>query len=754
MSNGKTPPRKLVTGLHIVMGCVTAALVLPSLPAQAQGTDRHMSAVEEIIVTARRREENLQQVPIAITAMSAEDLELRNVENTKDLNVLLPNVDIRGFGTNGAARGSFAVRGIPGVARYFDGVVYSGNQGSLANVVEMERIEVLRGPQGTLFGKNAIGGAIQYISKRPAEEFGARIKATLGESNRRDIIANVDIPFGDTVRSKLTFASLQRDGFVKSTTIDENYGEENNQILRGVLEWAPSENFTGTVIVERNEIDQGMQANVLWDIYENIGTAMNYHNAFLAGNPNVPVDWTDANFSFGQREQYKTASDYKGLGTEITSTGVKMNLEWALNDSLSLRSITGERGLDYGNYDDFDASQYIQYERWYYEEVDELSQEFQLLGNGDRFKWVVGLYYYDEEQYSKLYNWQNMEIAPRLINTLSFNEQVDTAAFAEGTYDLTDSLSLTVGARYTNEEFSYDVLTPAEAIPAPRTISRSTAGTTRVISGIPIKGTVDFDHVSPRIVLQNQFTDNIMAYISWSEGFDGGGVNTRFNVALPNNGITPYDGQTLSNYELGVRTDLFDNRLRLNATYFDGTWEDIQVAEVLIPGTAVTTNAGEAVSDGFEIEGTYRATDNLTLNFTLGKLHTAYTDVGKATIIAKNTPFPFAPERSYSVGIQYDTEIGNGGAITSRLDYGWIDDFETFRDMRFQVSNQANNAYGLLSGRLQYTPAEGNWDLALIGTNLTNEYYRLGGFAAYLAGIDQGVVARPREIGLTLSVRL
>jgi iron complex outermembrane receptor protein len=740
----------------VTAGCAAVA-VFPSPSALAQGVG---AALEEIVVTARRREENLQQVPIAITALSTEDLEMRNIENTEDLNVLLPNVDIRGSGTNGAASGVFAVRGIPGVARYFDGVVRSGDQGALANVIELERIEVLRGPQGTLFGKNAIGGAIQYISARPAEEFGARIKGTVGEHNRTDIIANVDIPLGETVRTKVTYASLQRDGYVESTTIDETYGEQDNEIVRGMLEWTPTDRFSAIWIVETNDIAQNMGPNVLWNIYDGnpageqaVATPLGYQAAYAAGDPDVPVNFTDANFSYGGREEYKTSGSHTGIGTEVFSDSFTMDLSWDLTESLTLRSLSGVRELDWGNYDDIDGSQYVQFERWGYDEVDETSQELQLLGSRDRFAWVIGLYYYEEEQYTKLYSWQTMETVPRLMNTLQFTVNTDTAIFAEGTFDITEKLSLTVGGRQSTEDFEFQTLNPAEPQPPPNTISHSVEGTVRLVNGVPVQGKVDFDQFTPRVALQYQFAANVMGYVSVSEGFDGGGVNARFDPTLPNNGILPFEGQTLQNYELGLRTDLADRRLRLNVTYFDGTWENIQVAEVLTPGTTTTTNAGEAITDGLEIEGLWRVGDNLTLNFAAGWLDTAYTDVGLATTISTNSQFPFAPETSYSVGFQYDANLRNGGMLTTRFDYGWFDDFETFRDDRFHVSAH-NEAYGLLSGRLQFTPASGSWDIALIGTNLTDEYYRLGGFPAILAGIDQGVVARPREVGVSLTVRL
>ena len=749
---------------------MTAALILAAGPAsvgQAQQPAGAAAAVlEEIVVTARRREESLQEVPVAVTALSSADLELRNIDNVQNLDALLPNVWIRAVGPTGASVGRFAVRGIPGVARYYDGIAQTSGEASLASVIELERIEVLKGPQGTLFGKNALGGAIQYISTRPAEEFGARFKATTGSYNRRDLIANVDIPLSDTLRSKLTFASLHKDGFVDSTTVDESYGEENNEIIRGVLEWTPNDDFMATVIFEYNDINQNMQPHLLWDVYDGqpAGTPSNrtplaYQQQFALGDPLVPVNFTDELQAFGLREEYKTTSNYQGPGTDIEQTAVKLDLQWDLTDSLSLRSLTGVREVEYGNFDDQDGTQYIQFDVWNYRENSETSQEIQLLGSGDRFSWVAGIYYFNTQFWNKEFAWQRIEMVnnprgPRLTNELGYSEETDTAIFAEGTYDITDTVTLTLGARNSEEEFSYRILDDADvaqSFPAPWTLSRSLAGTTTVGPGGLQQGTMDFDQTTVRVALQRQFTDDIMAYISYAEGFDGGGVNTGFTPLLPNNGILPYDGQTLKNWELGLRSDFLDNRLRINATLSDGTWDDIQVGEILVPGMGTRTNAGEAEVSALEIEGIWLITDNAQFNFAAGWLDTGYTELGRTRTITLDTPFPNAPETSYSLGLQFINDLSNGSEVLTRFDYGWNDDYELSRDARFQVSTH-NKAFGLLSGRIQYTAPDGNWSLALIGQNLTNEYYRLGGIAGILAGIDFGVAARPREIGLRLFV--
>ena len=314
---------------------------------------------------------------------------------------------------------------------------------------------------------------------------------------------------------------------------------------------------------------------------------------------------------------------------------------------------------------------------------------------------------------------------------------------------------MTVGARSSKEDFYSEVYNNGEGIREPQQGTRYFGQILRTDAlGVPLIFNASFDSFTPRLALQYQFNDNVMGYITGAEGFNGGGVNSLFNSELPNNGIVAYDPEFLTNYEIGLRSDFANNRLRFNATYFWGTWDGIQVGEVLTPGQTTTTNAGEAEISGLEIESVWRPTDSFQVDFTLATLDAAYTDTGLSTTVQVGDKFVNAPETGYSIGAQWNNDLSGGGSVMVRADYGWIDDVVTFRDRRFHWPSRANVAYGLASGRITWTPPAGNWDVAFFGTNLTNEYYRQGGFPAVLAGIDQGVVGRPREFGVTIRMRL
>ncbi len=691
--------------------------------------------------------------------------------------MLLPNVDIRGGGITGGTSGQFTIRGIPGVARYIDDVVQSGGADALQNVVELERIEVLRGPQGTYFGKNAISGAVQYVTQKPQDEFGARIRTTFGQYNRADIVANVDIPLSDTVLTKVTAASLKRDGYVDSLHVDESYGDIDNTVLRGMLQWQPNDSFTALFTATYNNNDAGMQANVLWDVVENFPVPWGMAPWSCGGGPecynSAGLEFTDELYAYGRRGQYLSASTFDGDGYDSTDESYTANLSWDINDSLTFRSITSIREQDWGVFFDMDSTEWVFFDWWDYQEREETTQEFQFLGSSDRLSWVLGVYYHDLEELNKDQIWetwdrpgevncfQGMRIrtCPRYRHAENLIVTEDTAIFAEVVFDLTEQLSLTVGARSSKEDFYsevYNGLGPGgEGIRDPQQGTRYFGQILRTdAQGVPLIFNASFDSFTPRLALQYQFNDNVMGYITGAEGFNGGGVNSLFNSELPNNGIVAFDPEFLTNYEIGLRSDFANNRLRFNATYFWGIWDGIQVGEVLTPGQTTTTNAGEAEISGLEIESVWRPTDSFQVDFTLATLDAAYTDTGLSTTVQVGDKFVNAPETGYSIGAQWDTGLSGGGSVMVRADYGWIDDVVTFRDRRFHWPSRANVAYGLASGRITWTPAAGNWDVAFFGTNLTDEFYRQGGFPAVLAGIDQGVVGRPREFGVTLRLRL
>ncbi|MBB6096472.1 iron complex outermembrane receptor protein [Povalibacter uvarum] len=754
------------------MALLSSAATLVPMHAMAQAADQTAqldNPLEEVMVTARRREESLQEVPLSIAALSSEQLQVRGIDNTESLNRMVPNVTIASTNFFGRQGGSFRMRGLPNVGIYVDGIVNSSSAGTLMNIVEVERVEVLRGPQGTLFGKNVIGGAVQYVTQRPQDTFGARVKATMGSYDRLDIAANVDIPLSETLLTKLTAAKLSRDGFLPSTTIDQSFGSQDDTTGRLDVLWQPTDGFNWRVVAGYDQQRTNGNPSTVWALNPVCPGDPNPPANFPGGAPNFPCVYENAglpinqDYVYGARGEMKTASDYNGpeLYTTVKSLSTEINFD--LTDTWSTKFIGSHRKIETTAYADFDGTPYHIFDGANYSEPEESTAELQFIYGGDRLHGTSGFYYYDNKGYGRRINWLandlKLEVDPvrnalasayvgrfffaPVIDQLAFTSTEGWAVFAEWTYDFTDKLSLTAGARYNEDKVhnaQYNPQTPVSVECCTPVLSVATDG------GAPRPGTDladKWDNLAPRVSLQYQWTSDIMTYLTYSEGFNQGGVNNVNGLAIP------YNPETLKNYEFGLRTDLFDRRLRFNLSAFYGQYEDIQVSEEIIPRFPTTTNAGEAEVKGLEVEGMWLVTDNFTINYGFGWLDSEYTDLGTSTAIPLGEKFPYAPDTSYSVGAQYQWDLANSGGLMLRADYGWQDEIQTAADIQKSIIP----AYGLLGARLMYTAPGGKWDVALFGSNLTDEYYRINGFYIPTDQMDNGTLGRPREWGVTFGFR-
>ncbi len=755
----------------IAMTLAAVAMAVASDGASAQQAAPAAQAAEsggiaEVLVTARRREESLQEVPLTVAAFTSEDLENQNIENVQDLALLVPNMVVTGGGTAaGTSNGEWRVRGVPGVARYIDGIYLGSTRASLQSVVELERVEVLRGPQGTLFGKGAIGGAVNFVTKDPASVFGARVKTTLGSHDRFDVTANIDLPLSENVLTKFTGISLKRGGYVQNVYQDRTYGGTDEHQFRATMLWTPNDalriRFAGNML---DIVDDG-DPNVLWAVYpEVVGGVPNdtyainwlIERGLVAGTP-----LTNATLP----GKYKSRSNQQVPSFTHKEIQFTSDVNYDINDALSVKWLGGYKTFDGGQFSDADASEHVLFDNWGYSERNEWTTELQLSGDNDRYNWVLGLFYTKSDTKSVTSRWENIEANkpanlaalraafPALVRFNSNNTRLNTpsenskAIFGEGTYNVTDKFAVTLGLRYSMDEVHPQTLTPCVQPPAYMDLTKDFSA-----CGVLFSETAEFEKLTPRVSLKYQWNPDVMTYITYSQGFDGGGINNtpdrRVPPQLPNGGFFPYDPQLFTNYEFGVRTDLFNGRLRLNGSAFYGEWSDMQVNEELIPGQSGRwiSNAGAAEVKGIEVEGITQIGDAFRLNFAAAWLDTKYTDLGTAQNIAYDTPFPFSPEWSFSVGAQYEVGMGSGPSLRFRTDYGWVDKTETNQDYLTSITR---DAYGLLSAGITYTPENDRWDVTLSGTNLTDEYYRQSGFLLPVKNLDFGTVAPPAEFALS-----
>ena len=854
---------------------LAAAAWLPTGAYAAQPAGESVAgAVEEVLVTARRREESLQEVPIAISAFGGDDLVERGVESVQSMNAIAPNLSVMGGGATGESQGSFRVRGIPGVAVYIDGVWQASTDGLLTtSVVEVDRIEVLRGPQGTLFGSTSLGGAIQYVTRAPGDTFGARFQGSVGSFGRRDFQAAFDLPLTDTLKSKFTAASQYREGFVKSTTIDRAFGDVNDELYRADFLWEPIDSLSVRYNFEDTRTNRNGPARVLKNIGEArvFGTGANAFSTYPQAQAYINafgVYFNNQNnvsgYPGGRLGEYETRIGWENPGLVIDVQRHTLDLNWDVNDWLRVRNINGYRETTRAVQTDFDGAQEVMMlERDFRARSMQFTEELQILGTHDRFDWVVGGYYSKENNRGRTITWALPEFTCDLwsntnananglrttaaeratcrtnraaalgvsaagtaplpnanlngvTNTLfanAVNSNTDgmtytfiesSAAFGDLTWRVTDKFTAAAGIRYTKEETTN------------RRIGASTTG----ISGLSLQNrattfpdgsiagdffgwtggdlvdlpTREFSAVTKRVTLQYQWTPDLMTYIGYADGFRPGGTST----VDPNQfagypdipvGTLVFDEETIENFEIGLRADWFDGRLRTNISAFKADWANQQTSTYIatryagpatnpaLPVSATnlatqidrdgdgvndlyifpslrTTNINKAEATGVEFEGTWLATDALRINLNFGWLDTKYVDLGPAgtgviPAVTKGSAFAQAPEITANLGASYGFNLGNGVAITPRIDYTYTDDYVLTTD---DIRQSKQKGYGLLNARVTYDSGA-NWSVSLQGTNLTDERYLNSGFITAAEQFDFVTLGRPTEWGLTFNLR-
>ena len=822
----------------VVAALTGVAGLVASQPTVAQ------EGLEEIVVTATRREQNLQEVPVSIVAITGDNLEMQGLDSLEDVGNSIPNLNIQGGGA-GTYGTQFRVRGLPNVGVYIDGVWQVNTTGFLvSDFVDLDRIEVLRGPQGTTYGRDSVGGAIRMWTKQPSEEFGAQITATTGSYDRHDVKASLDLPITDKLRTKWTGASLYRDGYIKGLTTGLNYGMLDQQTMRGDILWEPTDKLTMRFTLNNENVKMNeprIQDGIFDTAYIPGGPWNNYQvlqnwgvipaqfyglakegaakrGVFLDIDPFTPENFV-AGYPGGKVGKWESRSNAT-TPSIIGHQQATVDIKWDLGDSISLEFLSAMTHEDQKINVDWENSDYTLVEDILRDKLDLFSEEIQLSGGGDRIKWVAGLYYWDQKgtnrdaryavnefrtlpgheqpQFllSDVYNSDRClalnnpatnpnnllpceVVAGAIIlpnfsyDTLTRNDQDGYAVFGETTISLTDKLDLTLGARYHNQtNKAYSLAIAPNAAPLAPEGNLYTEGNPWISAGnLTDPTSVQFDQDTYKAALQMQFTDNVMGYLSYSEGFDSGGVSsTQTSVGRV---FFPYDPQLIKNTEIGVRSDLADGHVRFNATVFHSDWDNIQNAGVVFDPVThaqlpqlVTTNVGTAHADGVEIELTLVPTNRLTFNVNVGLLDTGYDYIAPGTqFLDTRTEFAQAPDTTYNVGMQHVADLKNGGSFTTRIDYAYTSQF--WRSLPFlrmdwygpknggpvPAGYDESGDWGVWNARFSYEPAAKNYSVAIFGTNLTNEYMLNSGFFHGIWGYDFATVSRPRELGASITFR-
>ena len=734
--------------LFIVFFALIGLVISKEGLAQSESSES-FTGIEEIIVTARKKEEPLQETPVTITALTDAKIQKLYATDLKDLGMSVPNLVI-----NQAASGSFSnsaavfMRGIgnsdidstidPPIGIFIDGVYVPRSSNSNLDLFDVEQVEVLRGPQGTLFGRNTTAGAIVVRSKRPTGEFGAKARLTMGEYGRRDLRVAVEAPLSDTVNAKISVLQQKSDGFYKARYLthpdysvqgqmsyeyDGDYQDTGGDDLfsvRPMLEFNPNENFTLTLIGEyskdRSEPTPAINAAkpnmVLSRVYGRPGT----------GYSNIGT------YNFGPGYIH---ADIKGLTAEAV---------WELEGG-TLTSITNYRETEYqykGEIDWTDAPMFgIVRTEPHEQKSTELRYNTDL---SDRLSLTAGIYYFEQEyelRRDTFINTSGAFLAHIIGVTTQTHEQ--QSVFADLTYAISDRLNFSFGGRYTKEEKSF--------MQKPFSVGNQAA---------EIYKDDEWSNFGPKVGIDYQIDEDKLLYATLARGFKSGGFNGRGGTPTT---LGPFDEESVDALEIGLKAD-WGSTLRTNVAFYLMRFEDLQrtVIRPLIncgcpnPQETITANAAEAEIKGIEIEIEWVPNDNFNLGVAL-----AFNDAGYEEYFAdvfgtgaqdySGLPLQNAPDITAAINMSYSIDMANNASTVINLGWQYHD------DLNASVTGYAPadiDARGLLNASIDYIPAEGNWRISAYGKNLADDVDKVAVTNVSVL-FDLAFYSNPRVLGVELA---
>lgn len=750
---------KLVKRMFLGAVAAPALLCALSTPAFAQSGDDASASGGDIIVTAQRRAESIQDVPISIAAFTAETVEAPGAANLTSLNGLIPNVVLE---TQGLVANvpMLSIRGMsssdpdpnadPKVSTIIDGVYIPFTSGTMLDLFDIERVEILKGPQGVLFGKNNLAGTFSITTARPTDDFGVDLRSTLGTNGLRQFRGRLNTGrFADGMfAAKLAVNLREYDGYSTNVLTGSNLNAESVRAVRGALDFAPNNVFSSTLVLD-------------WLEEETDGPAPHAVNNGSAAYGLIP--------EIARRDVRVAAVPFDPFANTET-----YGLSWTSNIALGageLTAVVGYRNMDYITRGDFDGLVTpvpgLDVTRDFAGES--TSAEIRYVSpTGGFLDFVLGAYWQSDE-------WRQdntVRSSPTVLSTSALDQSSDSyAAFALVNLHPTSALTFSLGGRYSVDEKSYliDARVFNSGVFVPASSFRG------VFSE-------EWSQFTPRVTAEYEFSPDAMVYLSYSQGYKAGGYNSRGTIR---ENVGPYDPETVQAYEIGAKTDWFDRALRLNAAIFFNDFEDLQSAvtrQGAVRAENVTVNIASAETYGLELEAVYQPTAALTISANFARLYANYTDFcadtdgvftngapepgqcGAATpvllngvptgtfavpIDSTNLDLANAPEYTASVSVDYNVETAFG-ELGLHGDARYSSRYNTW-------GRSLNPAFYrgevvLFNGSLSLSPRDQNWQLTIYGRNLTDETVMSGATQAGAVPILQ-FYQPPREVGIDLSVR-
>ena len=712
-----------------------ASMVLAGVAMAQDGA----AQVEEIVVTAQKREQNLQDVPVAVSAFGEQQLQAQAVGNLTDLSAKAPNVVLAPVGAYPYAS-AFFIRGLgfadvestfePSVGVEMNGVYLARNSGALQDFFDIASVEMLRGPQGTLYGRNTIGGVVSVRTKTPTpgDAFGGAVQGTVGDNGRLEGRIGLNVPLGDSLAARVSMLYKNYDGYNRNLTTGKDEGDNEVRSGRLTLVAKPNDVFDATLVADFDQ-EKGSGASFR---NASLPTQVYYNFSPDTGSPVFPA------------ADLATASDpynvYSNTPTfaKISTWGVALTMNYDLGFG-QLTAITGYREFKDKVQSDYDASPVNFFYAFRDQTHEQFSQELRLAGSVADFDYVAGVFYLDQSY--EITNAQGGLIYGGASPAqLASQDNTSWALFGQADWHATEALTLTAGGRWSYEEKTFT--NQPLFFPAAMTYEK------------------DWDNFSPKLGVTYEFTPLIMAYASWSKGFRSGGYNGR---AASFTSAGPYDAETVDSYEAGIKTELFDRRLRLNGAVFSSDYKDMQTGSQGLTSAGVyesiVTNAGKAKISGAEAEALWIVGGGLRVNANL-----AYLDAGFEENLTDLTsdgvdnptdnsdlPMIYAPEWSGSLGFTWTRDVGIGD-LTLNANAVYTDDMYTSGGVINRVSDvQVRKSNTLYDATITLEGVAG-WKVALWGKNLGDEEVVNNTFGLGALG-ELRIYQAPRTWGLELGYK-
>ncbi len=757
--------------LRVVLGGCIAASMLAWVPGHAQES-RSGGALGEIVVTAQKREQNLQDVGISVTAFTGDQIRALGFTNTTDvvamtpgLNYTVPNAEssqinffLRGVGLN-----DFADANENPVAVYVDDVYRPAMGGLSFQMFDMERVEVLRGPQGSLFGRNTTGGLVHFISKRPSDELDGYLNLTGADYSQIKIEGAIGGPIGETVAGRISVATNKHDGYTDNRGTGPDYNETDAKAARGQLLFTPSDSVDVLVNAYYSDNDAAVGA---WQHEathivngQSVGLGPNEQGLGVDCNLDGVVDATDrppGTDCFGYRDTdgdvFAGEFDRDGR-VEVETTGVSLNIDWEL-ENFTITSITAVQNVERLQSEDTDAGPFPLILPTFQAETDTITQELRIAGGSDTFRWLGGVYYFDNEVDGHyLLDLTNLGF---VFFDANYTQETDSLAlFGQLEFDLSDQWTLIVGARGSSEEKELDYL------------NVDTSGFFTDVVGLPDNVAFDFDRnsvgdlaiqdhdsYSGKLELDWRPNDDLLFYGSYSRGTKSAGFNVGFldqTLLFASNTVAtiPYDEETLSSYELGFKSTLMGGRTRLNASAFYYDYKDFQTFRFELLNQIIFNTDAEV--SGLELELQSSPGGGWDLAFGVALLDATAKDIPSPAGVLRDRDMVASPDVAANALVRYEWPAFNGHfAVQAWANYQ--------DELYFDIQNSPvslEDGYTVGNARVSYAGADDRWELAAFVHNLADEEYLSYTFDfTGPFGFNQQAYGAPRWWGVSFQYNL